>query len=159
MAKIHILAPGTLKETYWRDAIGEYTRRLTPFCQIDVREMKESRLQDHPSAAQIQDALEEEGRAILEAVPPRSALVALCIEGKLLNSEELSAAMEQFFMTTDEITFVIGSSYGLSDQVKQKANLRLSLGRMTFPHQMVRVMLHEIIYRCFTIQKGLKYHK
>ena len=122
-------------------------------------ELKEHRLPDAPSQAEITAALEREADAILDAVPPRSLLVALCVEGKQLSSPELADRLADVMRENGALTLVIGSSHGLSPRVKAAADLRLSVSRLTFPHQMMRVLLLETVYRSLSILHGTKYHK
>lgn len=160
MIGITLICLGKLKESYLRDAVAEYSKRLSAFCRLKTVELIPCRLSDDPSQAEIDRALGEEGRSILAAVPDSSFVCAMCIEGKKLSSEELAAKIEDCGVRGfGNITFVIGSSYGLSDEVKRAASLRLSMSDMTFPHQLARVMLLEQIYRAFRINNGGKYHK
>lgn len=159
MVTVKILCTGKLKEAYWRDACAEYAKRLAPFCKFLIEEFPESRLPDNPSALQIEAALQEEGVRILAAAHG-SALIALCIEGKMLSSEEYAARIQKFMLEgTSTICLAIGSSFGLSAEVKQAAALRFSMAPMTFPHQLARVMLCEQTYRAFQILNHGKYHK
>lgn len=159
MLNIKFLTTGNLKETYWRDALGEYSKRLGGLCRFTCVEFKEVRLSDNPSQAEIDAALESEGEKILAEFSPRAYKIALCVEGKQLSSEELAAKLEQVSAVSSDIIFVIGSSYGLSPRVKQACDLRLSVSKLTFPHQLMRVLLAEAVYRALNIVKGTKYHK
>ena len=159
MLNIKFLTTGNLKETYWRDALGEYSKRLGGLCRFSCVEFKEVRLSDNPSQAEIDAALESEGEKILAEFSPRTYKIALCVEGKQLSSEELAAKLEQVSAVSSDIVFVIGSSYGLSPRVKQACDLRLSVSKLTFPHQLMRVLLAEAVYRALNIVKGTKYHK
>lgn len=159
MLNIKFLTTGNLKETYWRDALGEYSKRLGGLCRFSCVEFKEVRLSDNPSQAEIDAALESEGEKILAEFSPRAYKIALCVEGKQLSSEELAAKLEQVSAVSSDIIFVIGSSYGLSPRVKQACDLRLSVSKLTFPHQLMRVLLAEAVYRALNIVKGTKYHK
>ena len=159
MLNIKFLTTGNLKETYWRDALGEYSKRLGGLCRFSCVEFKEVRLSDNPSQAEIDAALESEGEKILAEFSPRAYKIALCVEGKKLSSEELAAKLEQVSAVSSDIIFVIGSSYGLSPRVKQACDLRLSVSKLTFPHQLMRVLLAEAVYRALNIVKGTKYHK
>lgn len=159
MIKCNLICIGKLKEQYWRNACSEYEKRLRPFCHFTIKEIPESRLPDHPNASQIQLALESESKRILETARG-SFLVALCIEGDLVSPEQVADFIKVSALRgISEINFVIGSSYGLSDQLKAKADLRISMSKMTFPHQLARVMLCEQIYRSFQINHNGKYHK
>ncbi len=160
MQKITVLCMGRLKEAYWRDAAAEYIKRLSGYCRITVTELPEERLPEHPSAAQIAAALEREGNALLSRIPSGATVISLCIEGAFLTSVELSERIERLAAGgAGELVFVIGSSYGLSPAVKQRAGLRLSMSAMTFPHQLARVMLLEQLYRAMRIAQGGTYHK
>lgn len=159
MMKINIICVGRLKENYWRDACSEYAKRLEKFCSFSVIELPEHRLQDRPSDAQIESALEEEGKRMLSAAVG-SVAIALCIEGKEFSSTQLAEKIESYGVRGfSTLSFLIGSSYGLSSRVKQKADFQLTMSPMTFPHQLARVMLMEQIYRAFEIINHGKYHK
>ncbi len=158
--KITVIAFGTLSEKYFADAYAEYRRRLSPACTFDCIELKEKRLSADPSAAEIDAALEAEGKQVLDLIPRRACTVVMAIEGKQLSSEALASYMDSRMCAgTSEFVFVIGSSYGLSPQVKRRADLLLSMSAMTFPHQLARVMLAEQLYRVSQIKNGTKYHK
>lgn len=159
MLNIRFLTTGSLKESYWRDALNEYSKRLGGLCRFTCTEFKEVRLSDNPSQAEIDAALETEGERILAEFSPRAYKIALCVEGKQLSSEELAAKLEQVSAVSSDIILVIGSSYGLSPRVKQACDLRLSVSKLTFPHQLMRVLLAEAVYRALNIVKGTKYHK
>jgi 23S rRNA (pseudouridine1915-N3)-methyltransferase len=159
MLNITFITVGTLKEDYLRSAVGEYIKRMSAYCRPNVIELKEVKVPDSPSKSEIDSALSAEGERILASVPPRAYKVALCVEGKQLSSEELAAAIDGASMEHSDICFIIGSSHGLSDKVKRAADYKLSLSKMTFPHQLFRVMLLESVYRAFNIIKGTKYHK
>ena len=160
MVKISLICLGKLKEKYLRDACAEYEKRIGAFGKLTVTELTPAPLPEDPSQAQITAALNTEAKLILSKLPQRSGVVALCIEGKALSSEELSAKIEELSVTgSGSVTFIIGSSYGLADEVKARADIRLSMSPMTFPHQLARVMLLEQIYRAFQISSGGKYHK
>ncbi len=159
MVTVQILCVGKLKEAYWRDACTKYGKRLQPFCRFSITELSESRLPDNPSPAQIVSALHSEGEKLL-AASESSVRIALCIEGKTLSSEQLAEKISRLTVNgASALSFLIGSSFGLSDEVKQAADLRLSMSPMTFPHQLARVMLCEQVYRAFQINHHGKYHK
>ena len=145
MQKINIVCVGKIKEKFYSDAALEYLKRLSRFAKVEVREVAECR------------NLEEEAALILRAAKGR--IVALCIEGKKYSSEELAAYVKELTDSGTECTFIIGSSCGLSDDVKNKADLKLSFSDLTFPHQLMRVILLEQIYRAFMINGGGEYHK
>lgn len=160
MLNITVLCVGKLKEAYWRDAVAEYTKRLGAFCKFQVTELEEDRLPDKPSDAQIAAALSAEGKRMMAKLPAGAAVVALCIEGKPCSSTELAERLEEFALGgVSHIVFLIGSSHGLAPELKSRANWRLSMSPMTFPHQLARVMLLEQIYRAMNIRSGGKYHK
>ncbi|MBQ8409321.1 MAG: 23S rRNA (pseudouridine(1915)-N(3))-methyltransferase RlmH [Clostridia bacterium] len=159
MATIKFITVGTLKEEYLREAVKEYEKRLSGFCHVEQVNLKEAKLPNDPSEGDIKRALAEESRAILAAMSERSYKIAMCVEGKQFSSEELAAKLESAFSAANEICFVIGSSHGLDDSVKNAADLKLSVSKMTFPHQLMRVLLLEGVYRCMNIIKGTKYHK
>ena len=159
MVTIRCICVGKLKETYWQAACREYAKRLQPFCKFEIIEIPESRLPNDPSPGEIQAALEAEGHKLLEIIG-NSVCVPLCIEGKTVSSVQLAETMEKWMVGGNSvISFVIGSSFGLWDKVKQAGSVRLSMSPMTFPHQLARVMLCEQIYRCFQILHNGKYHK
>jgi 23S rRNA (pseudouridine1915-N3)-methyltransferase len=159
MIQVTVITVGTLKEGYWRDAMAEYEKRLSAFCKPQILQLKEARLGDDPSKGEIDAALSEEGKRILASVPPRAYKIALCVEGKQFSSEELAERLDGILSQSGSIALIIGSSHGLSDEVKRACDLHLSVSKLTFPHQMMRVLLLEVIYRAFNILKGTKYHK
>ncbi len=159
MQNVKIITVGSLKENFLRDAVAEYSKRLSRFCRLEIIELKESRLDEAPSAKEIEASLAVEAEKILFSVPQQAAVFALCVEGKQLSSEELAEKIEGFTQTTSDLVFVIGSSHGLSEKVKERADFRLSVSKLTFPHQLMRVILLESIYRSYNIQNGTKYHK
>lgn len=159
MATIKFITVGTLKEKYLSDAVAEYEKRLSGFCKVESINLKEAKLPQEPSQSEIKKALEEEGKVILSHMSERAYKIALCVEGKQFSSEELAEKLERAFSLSNEICFVIGSSHGLCDAVKSAADLRLSVSKLTFPHQLMRVILLESVYRCMNIIKGTKYHK
>ena len=159
MATIKIITVGTLKEEYLREAVAEYEKRIGGFCKLESINLKEAKLPQDPSDGDIRRALAEEAKQILAYMPDRAYKIAMCVEGKQFSSEELATRIEGAFGTANEIIFVIGSSHGLDDSVKNAADLRLSVSKLTFPHQLMRVVLLESVYRCLNIIKGTKYHK
>ena len=159
MIQLTLITVGTLKESYLREAVAEYEKRLCAHCKPEIIQLKESKLGDDPSPAQINAALCEEGTRILASVPPRAYKIALCVEGTQYSSEELAQKLDSVLLETGNLCLIIGSSYGLSREVKQACDLRLSVSKLTFPHQLMRVLLLEVIYRAFGILKGTKYHK
>ncbi len=156
MLEVRLICIGKLKESYWREAVQEYEKRLRPFCRFQILELPEARLPENPSAAQIAQALEQEGRFILEKAAGK--VFPLCIEGKETDSPGLAQKLKSAMDFPGAATFVIGSSFGLSPAVKE-AGEKLSMSPMTFPHQLARVMLCEQLYRGFQILNGTRYHK
>ena len=160
MRSVTVLCVGKLKEKYWRDAVAEYEKRLSAFCRLSVVEVDEERLPESPSPAQIAQTLQAEGKRLLARVPQGAAIYALCIEGKELSSPALAESLDRLAVDgCSHTVFIIGGSWGLSDEVKAAARFRLSMSPMTFPHQLARVMLLEQIYRAAQISSGGKYHK
>ena len=160
MLSVNIICVGKLKEKYLTDAIKEYSTRLSAFCKFSIVELSEYSLPEKPSQAQIDKALSEEGKEIIKRLSKNSFVVPMCIEGKQLSSEELSEKIsDAAVMGKSAVDFIIGSSFGLAPEVKAKGDMRLSMSKMTFPHQLARVMLSEQIYRAFQISSGGKYHK
>lgn len=159
MLNIRFLTTGSLKEAYWRDALNEYSKRLGGLCRFSCAEFKEVRLSDNPSQAEIDAALEAEGEKILAEFTPRAYKIALCVEGKQLSSEELATKLSAVMQENGSLALIIGSSHGLSPRVKAAAHLRLSVSKLTFPHQLMRVLLLETVYRSLSILHGTKYHK
>ncbi len=159
MRNIRLITVGKLKESYLSQGCAEYLKRLSAYAKVQVVELDEVRLPERPSGAQIAAALAAEGEKILEKAKG-SALIALCVEGALLSSEQLAAKLDTLeIQGNSAFSFVIGSSFGLDDAVKRAAGLRLSFSRMTFPHQLMRLMLCEQLYRACSISAGGKYHK
>ena len=156
---VRFITVGNLKETYLREAAAEYKKRLSGLCRVEEVELKEVRLPEDPSESEIKRALSEEAKAILAAIPPRSYPVALCVEGKQMSSPDLSRRLEAVTAECGTLCFIIGSSHGLAPEVKSAARMRLSVSELTFPHQLMRVILYEAIYRCYQIAKGTRYHK
>ncbi len=157
--KITILAVGKLKEAYLRDAVAEYAKRLTPFAKLEFVEIPEERMPENFSATEKEKTLVREGERLLARIPDGSALVVLDVAGRPLSSEEFSETLGAWMLDgVSDVTFLIGGAFGLAPEVRRAARLRLSLSRMTFTHQMARVLLVEQIYRAFKILRGEKYH-
>ena len=159
MLSINIICVGKLKERYLRDAIEEYSKRMKPLCKLSVVELSEERVGDNPSPAEIVQTITAESERIMAKIGKGDYVIAMCVEGKNISSEELSARLEDVSMQHSTVDFIIGGSWGISDALKARADFRLSMGQMTFPHQLCRVMLLEQLYRAFQISKGTKYHK
>ena len=160
MLAVKLICVGKMREKFYTEAFAEYAKRLQSYCRLELVELPEQRLGDRPSQREIEAALEREGQEILKNVPPDAYLAALCVEGGQMPSEgiaELIAAREN--SGKPRLCFVIGGSFGLSPSVKARADLRLSMSKMTFPHHLARVMLIEQLYRGFKINEGSRYHK
>lgn len=159
MLKVNIVAAGKIKEKYLTAGINEFLKRLTPFAQVKVLEINEEKMKDNPSEAEKQQTLTAEGERLLKLVPNGSYLIVLDVYGKELSSEELSAKIDDLTVQgVSSIAFLIGGAFGLSPEVRKAADLKLSFSKMTFTHQMVRLLLVEQIYRAFKISRGEKYH-
>lgn len=157
---ITILAIGKLKEKYWRDAIAEYSKRLGRYCSLKITELKESPLPANPSPADEEAVKRAEGEDILSKIKPSDYVITLEINGKGLSSTDLASKIEGLALDgKSDIIFVIGGSLGLSTEVSKRSNFKLSFSSMTFPHQMMRVILLEQIYRSFKIIRHEAYHK
>lgn len=160
MLSITIIAIGKLKEGYLRDASAEYQKRLSSLCKLNIIELPSEKLSDNPSQKEIESALAAEGKRIMEKIPKGSKIYTMCIEGKQRTSEELSREIAKAPLEgSSSIVFIIGGSFGLSDEVKALSKDKLSMSKMTFPHQLARIMLLEQIYRGMQIELGTKYHK
>ncbi len=159
MMTIKLIAVGSLGADYYRQAAAEYQKRLGAYCRLIITEIPEHKLPQSPSPAQIEAGLKKEGRAILQAMSGSHA-VALCVGGRRMSSEGLADLIGRTALyQTSTMAFIIGSSYGLSDEVEAAAQTRLSLSDMTLPHELCRVVLLEQLYRAFSINAGGKYHK
>jgi 23S rRNA (pseudouridine1915-N3)-methyltransferase len=157
---IRIICVGKLKEKFYLDAAGEYLKRLKGFCQCEIIELNEIPREKNPSPASIDAALKREAADIMEKVQRPCTMVAMCVEGKQTDSPGIAEMLDKCAMSgAPRMCFVIGGSDGLHPSVKQAADVRLSMSKMTFPHMLARVMLAEQTYRAFTINHGKKYHK
>jgi 23S rRNA (pseudouridine1915-N3)-methyltransferase len=160
MLNIKIISVGKIKEKYFTDAIAEYSKRMSRFAEFSIVELKDFPTPDNASDSENLQILENEGNEILGKVSNRDYVVVMAIEGKLISSEDLAAKISEIAVDGySSIVFVIGGSLGLSDAVKNRANAKISLGRITLPHQLARVVLSEQIYRAFMINNGSPYHK
>lgn len=160
MFTVNIISIGKLKESYLRSAIDEYSKRLSSFCKFNITELAEQRLSDNPSERETLQCLDAEGKAISSLIAKGSYTVAMCIEGKMMSSEEFAELFNDIAQSgKSTVNFIIGSSFGLSDEIKKQADRKMSMSKMTFPHQLARVMLSEQIYRAFSINANMKYHK
>lgn len=158
--KCTVLCTGSLKEKYWREAEAEYAKRMKRFGGWNVIELPEASLPERPSQKEIDQALKKEGEALLKRISAQCYPIALCVEGKPCSSEELAALVEQIPQQgKSEILLIIGSSHGLAPEVKAACAKRLSISPMTFPHQMMRVILAEQFYRAHKINANENYHK
>ena len=157
---IQIVCVGKLKERYWHEAAAEYGKRLGKYCRLTIQELKEERLPERASAADEQAVVVSEGRAILRTLRPGSYVIACAIQGQRFSSEQLAQKLDQLALDgRSDISFLIGGSLGLSEDVLAASDLMLSFSAMTFPHQMMRVVLLEQIYRTFKINHNETYHK
>lgn len=159
MMNIKIICVGKLKERYWEAATAEYMKRLGAYCSVSVTEVKEERLPANASAADERRVIEAEGRSILARIAKGDYVIALDIKGRGLGSEEIAKHIKETAFTHSTIDFIIGGSLGLSSEVISRADLRLSFGKITLPHQLARVVLLEQVYRAFKINAGETYHK
>lgn len=157
--QITFITVGNLKEKYLVDAIAEYKKRLSIYAKVDDIELKEVKISNEDNLAEINNALVTEGDKIIERIPDGAYVVALCVEGKGIDTHALSRLVGDAKDKSGKICFIIGSSYGLADSVKSRADFRLSLSNLTYPHQLARVMLYESVYRSMTILAGKRYHK
>lgn len=158
--KITLVTVGKLKERYWTDAVSEYSKRLSRYCRLEILQTADEKTPDHASQALEEQIKEKEGQRILSLIPDDAYVIALAIEGVMMDSEELAAMMGQLGVKgTSQIVFVIGGSLGLSGQVLKRADFHLSFSKMTFPHQLMRVILLEQIYRSYRILNHQPYHK
>lgn len=159
MANITIISVGTLKESYLKDAVSEYKKRLSQYARVDEVNIKEERIANEDDQSEIRRALDSEAEKILAAIPKGAGKIALCVEGKQYDSVALAGLIGRMADESGKIALIIGSSHGLSDRVKKECDVRLSVSALTFPHQLMRVVLLEALYRSFTILSGKKYHK
>ena len=160
MFEITLIAVGKLKEKFYLSAVSEYKKRLKGYCQFHIIELPENKLPDNPSPAEISGGLEKEADLILTKVPKGSWFCVLTPEGKQLSSEQLAEKLKNVKVSgKSSACFLIGSSFGIAHRIKEKADFRLSMSPMTFPHHLARVMVLEQLYRAEAIQAGSKYHK
>ncbi len=160
MLNIRLICVGKLKERFYAEAVAEYEKRLNTFCRLELIELPEERLGERPSAAEIEAALEKEAQQIEKKLLKDGKLICLCVEGEQLDSESFAGLLVRAENSgKPRISFVIGGSFGLASGLKAKADYRMSMSKMTFPHHLARVMLAEQIYRGFQIKEGTRYHK
>lgn len=160
MLNIKIICVGKLRERFYIDAFNEYARRLSTYCKFECAELNETKLGDKPSDKEIENALVRESADIEKAIPKDAYVIAMCVGAKQLKSEELAQKINSLALSgRGKICFIIGGSFGMAESVKQRADMRLGMSEMTFPHHLARVMLTEQIYRSFKIIEGSRYHK
>ena len=160
MLNIRLICVGKLKERFYAEAVAEYAKRLGAFCRLEVIEFAEERLGENPSAAELEAALNREAEQIEKKLLKDGTLVCLCVEGGQMDSEAFAGLLTRTENSgRPRLSFVIGGSFGLAQKLKDRADLRLSMSKMTFPHHLARVMLLEQIYRGFQIKEGSRYHK
>ena len=160
MQTVKLICVGKMKERYFAEAFGEYAKRLGAYCRFEWEELPEQRLPEKPSVTQIRTALEKEAEEIEKRLPRDAYIVALCVEGREIPSEGMAELiMERENSGRPKLVFLIGGSYGLADCIKSRANCKISLSKMTFPHHLARVMLSEQLYRGYKIKEGARYHK
>lgn len=160
MLKVKLIAVGKIKEKYLCEACGEYVKRLKGYCKLEICEIPEVSLSREPSPTETQKVLSREGESILKAIKGSDYVIAMCIEGKQLSSEELAQRFSDISLSgKSTVSIVIGSSFGLCGAVKERADMKLSMSKMTFPHMLARVMVLEQTYRAFSILGNSKYHK
>lgn len=158
--KVTILCVGKVKEKFYRDGIAEFVKRLSRYCKLEIIEVADEKTAEEASETEIRIVKEKEGERLLKNIKDDAYVVCLCIDGKQLNSEELSEKIEKLgIQGTSHIYFVIGASLGLADEVIKRANFKLSFSPMTFPHQLMRLILLEQIYRAYRIMNHEPYHK
>ena len=157
---VRVCSVGKIKEKFYREALSEYGKRLVKYCKLEMMEVIDEKTKEGASSAEEEAVLEKEGKRLLEKIPERSFVIVLAIKGKEWDSLEMAKNLEKLFVEgKSDITFVIGGSLGLHEAVYKRADLLLSFSKLTFPHQLMRVLLLEQIYRCFRINSGEPYHK
>lgn len=160
MLSIRLVCVGKLREQFFVDAFNEYSKRLSAYCKFECAELNETKFGSSPSDKEIAAALDKEAADIERALGKDAYVIAMCVEGMQLKSEDLAQRISSLAVAgRGRICFVIGGSFGISPRIKQRADMRLSMSEMTFPHHLARVMLAEQIYRAFKISEGSKYHK
>ena len=158
--RVRIICLGKIREKYLKEGIAEYSKRLGRFCTFEICELPDIKIPDNPSESECHKVLSEEGEAVLKKISKDSFVIALCVEGKAMSSEELASKMSSVtLMGKSNIDFIIGGSLGLSEAVKKRSDMRLSFSAFTFPHQLMRLVLTEQIYRAFKINANEEYHK
>ncbi len=158
MLNINIICIGKLKETYLKDAIGEYSKRLTKYCNLNIIELPDEKLPAKMHESLLNEVKEKECKKILDAIKKDSYVCVLDLKGKEYTSEDFSKKIENVSLTNSSITFIIGGTLGLNDEIRSLANEKICFSKMTFPHQLIRLFLVEQIYRAFKISKNETYH-
>lgn len=157
MLHVKVIAVGALKESFWKEACAEYLKRITPYAKVEVQEVPD---RDPKKCSGVAGVLDSEGNSILAAIPDRAFAILLDVDGKVMSSEGIAKEMERMAVESQsQIVFVIGGSFGVGEKVRKRANARWSLGKITLPHNLARVVLLEQIYRAFKIMRGEPYHK
>lgn len=160
MMNVQLITLGKLRDKYMKDFSGEYEKRLSAFCRLTLTELEPVKLSDTPSQKEIENALKKESDLIKSKIIHGSYVFSMCIEGRQLTSEEFSEKLEDIALCgKSNVTFIVGSSFGLSDEIKRMSDFKFSMSKMTFPHKMARIMLLEQLYRACSISHGGKYHK
>lgn len=160
MINISIICVGKIKEKYFTAAVDEYKKRLSRFCNLNIIELKDEPIPQNPTAGEMDIVLYKEGEKIKKSIPKGAYIIPLCVEGKEKTSEKLAFMLNDLAAGgTSHIAFIIGGSLGIADDIKQMSKLKLSFSKMTFPHQLMRVILTEQLYRAFTINNNISYHK
>ncbi len=159
MMNITILCVGKIKERYFTDAINEYTKRLSRFVKLNIIEVADEKIPDNASLKEMEAIKEKEAAKLISKIPDNAFVISMCIEGKELSSEEMSKKIADISMTNSHIVFIIGGSLGLFEALKARSDFKLSFGKITLPHQLIRVVILEQIYRSFKILANESYHK
>lgn len=160
MLGVKLICVGKMKEKFYIDAFNEYSKRLSAYCKFECLELSEVKLGENPSEKEIEAALNKEALDIEKNIPKDSYVIAMCVGAKQLKSEELASKMNDIAVSGKaKVCFLIGGSFGMAESIKKRADMRLGMSEMTFPHHLARVMLAEQIYRSFKINEGSRYHK
>lgn len=160
MLNIKIICVGKLKEKYWKEAVSEYSKRLNAYCKLTINEVRDEKISDSNSSADEEKVKDMEGKQILKNIKDSEYVICLDLSGEELNSIQLSEKLEKLALTgTNQVDFIIGGSLGIGKEVLDRADEKMSFSKLTFPHQMIRTILLEQIYRAFKISRGEVYHK
>ena len=157
--KITVLCVGKIKEKFFTDAISEYLKRISRFAKAEIIEVKDEKIPEKASEKECRLIIEKEAASLLSKIPKNSYVISMCIEAEELSSIELSKKIDEIKTQNEHIVFIIGGSLGLSEKIKQMSDLKISFGKITLPHQLMRVVLLEQIYRAFKISANENYHK